>query len=527
MIEKRSILKLFLTALFFAILINELNIAYIEYVNPANKNIGNASLVHSSTVYSIDNSFYLPQIKNLIAGHGYTTDPKEPEMMVRRTPIYPLFYGSIYYLFGEKYCHFIIRYVQVLLFAVSAVLIFFSVYNLFHLKKWALASAYLYALCPFVASYCYFTLPEALYPFLVVLSLFSFSLYFKTKKNQHLVYTGAAIGLAFLTKPTTGVLLIGVLAYLFISLFKNGNKILRAPKKLLCFAVLIGSFFIILLPWTIRNYKITQEIIVAEKYYNNAPMNFGKAHIELRFLTSCWTNPANLSTEVFSNRLIHNIKQNRIEQNKQHIDEYISKWPQHAFKGFNGNDLREAIHSLHDCFIEKEKFKEEQPRSLRKEWLNLECEEIAFQKINDLKNRFIKAAPLDYYVLTPIKTFKEITFNSFLHHLALINYPRNQLNALQFFAKGMAFLLNTMLMLSIIGFILFSKANLAKRMFLFCPFLALLFALIVFPFRYVEVRYLLPVYPFLTITLAYFINKLPRQLISRNNSLSKSKAINT
>lgn len=118
-------------------------------------------------------------------------------------------------------------------------------------------------------------------------------------------------------------------------------------------------------------------------------MDFGKGHIELRNLTSCWTNPANLSTEEFSNKLRINILNKEEYKNTEVIQNYLNQWPDNAFLGYSREDLKQALFSLNECFINKNKFINDNPNSLRKHYLNLECEEKVYFQIKKLKERFI------------------------------------------------------------------------------------------------------------------------------------------
>lgn len=503
--KKHHLLCIFFTALFFSFLINELNLSYIKSINENNILINGKSTVHSSTVWSVDNSWYLPHIENILNGEGYTLDPREPEMRVRRTPVYPLFYGGLYYLFGEKNCHFFIRYIQITLFAISAVLITLSVYFLSkHNLTWALFTGYLYAVLPFIYSYCYYTLTESLSPFLVVLSIFFFSLYVGKNKVKFLLLCGVSLGISFLNRPASGVLLAGFLPYLLL-----GNPFKFSYFKSIKNAFILCLFFMLTLaPWTIRNYLVSGEFIVSEKCYHGAPMSYGRANSELRRLTSCWTNPANFPTEAFSNLLIQNIENGKEQLNNNLIEVYIGKWPDKAFSGFTRDELRQALYSFNACFIQKNIYKAEHPFPLRKSILNLPCEDFTFNMLSSLRLKFISNSPINYYMLTPLITIKEVVFCSSLPHLALINPLTNHLSKLQFIAKSTAYFFNVLLFFSLFYFLVFSKQSIKIKLMLLTPITLLIFAFIVVLFRYFESRYLLPTYPLLYITLGFFLSEV-------------------
>ena len=492
---------IFFTALVVSIAFNELNIAYIKQVNPENEKINTQSLVHGSTIWSIDNSWYLPIIRHLLDGEGYTLDPHEPEMRVRRSPVYPLFYGAFYSIFGEYWGHFLIRYMQTLLFALSAVGIYYVIEDIFASKRWAIITGYTYALTPYIYSYCYLTLTESISPALVVLTLFFIGRYMSTHKRYFLILCGFSLGLSFLNRPTTGIILPGMVALL---LFEN-KLFTQIPSKILEQCILGFSFLLFLSPWIIRNYQLTGEFIPSEKFYHGAPMDLGRGHIEFRYLVSSWTNPTNLSANVFSNKLRSNISKGVEVQNQEVINAYVNSWPNLAFKGFSREELTKGLQKLNQCFIEKHTYRQNNPSALRKDLLNLPCEDNLYTTFHEMRQQFKQKAPMRYYVLTPLKTFKEVTLNSFLHHVAMMNPKNSSPTLIQYVAKGISFLGNTLFNLSILYVLIFLKQGLNKKLFIIIPVIFLYVALIFLLFRYVETRYLLPIYPFLVIAFSFML----------------------
>lgn len=513
--DRKHLLYIFSTALIFCISINELNIQYIKSINNENKKLNAKSLVHSRTVWSIDNLFYLTQIKHMLNGDGYTLDPNEPEMKVRRTPVYPLFYGIQYYLFGEEKAHIIIPYIQSIFFAISAVLITLIILYTFGNEQWAKVTGYSYAFLPFISSFCYFTLTESISPFLVVLSMFFFANYLRDKSSKNLIICGIVTGVSFLNRPTAGVVIVGF----FLQLLFNKGVLASLNVKIKTMSILAFSFILSLSPWIIRNYLITGDIVVAETFYHEAPMDFGKAHIELRKLTSCWTNPTNLPTEKFSNELRLHISQNEPYKNDKVIDDYIDQWPNNAFNGYTRQELKLALHELNNCFIEKYEFLKNNPNAMRKDFLNRECEEQAYNNFKILKERFIKTAPFRYYIITPLTINKEIAFNSFIHHFAIINPIDNEINSLQIFLKSLVYILNVLCFLSPIYFCLFSKFSLDKVLLIMGPIFVLILTLTAIIFRYVESRYIIVIYPYFIITFSFMLIDILNRIKSKKTKL--------
>jgi len=499
---------IFLLAILSSVLFNEANLNYIQSISQT-KEIENQRIVHGSTIWSFDNTDYLPFVKNIMNGDGYILLAEDQETRVRRTPVYPIFYGSFYFIFGEKKAHFLIRYAQVFLFAVSAVLVCLSVFHFFKSKKWAIIAGYIYALNPFILFYCYYTLPEALYLFFVVLSIYLFSIYFRKGKLTAIFLCGIASSIAFLTKPTTGVIIISFLSYFIF------DKTLK--KNLLPIGILVSGFLTVLSPWVIRNYILTNELIIAEKFYHGSSMTYGRSDAGLRALVACWENPAVLPSENFSNLLLFNINNGKESKNIEAIDHYINNWPSKAFKGYSKEELRSALLLLNKHYIIKQQFHINKPNALRKEYLNLPTEDDPNNAFKLLRKKFIMNAPLQYYLTTPLTYIKGIIFNSFSHHVDMISPPTVNLNSLQLASKAATYLLHVLFYLSVLYFFILSPFQFKFKALLLAPVVVLMLAL-VYVFRYVENRYLLPIHPFLVITLSFMVSDIYARI---NNKLSK------
>lgn len=493
----------FIFAFFNCFLLNFLNINYIQKTNPENKKINTQSLVENSTVWSIDNSWYLPQAWNLSHGNGFTIDSSEPEMSVRRTPIYPLFYTFHYILFGEQDSFKVIRYSQTFLFALSALLLMMSVFNFSNNRSWAIWTGLLYGINVFVISYCFFTLTESLSPFLVVLTIYFFSKYIKESQQKYLVYVGISLAVSFLCRPTVGVLFVGIFAFLFIKFYHKKIELLKFSL------ILLFTFLTCLLPWVIRNYHLTGEIIIAEKYYHGATMSFGRAHIKLREIVSVWTNPANLSTEVFSTKLKEYLKENNWSGLNQYIDNYLSQWPQFVFQSFSKEEVHNDLLLLADCFRIKEELKINNNKILRKVLLNQDCEFDVYNSLSIKKQALIKDNFFRYWIITPVKTSFELIFNSQLHNFKLLNALPGRYLIL---GKGFTYLYNVFLYIALLYFLLSKSIGWELKLFILAPILLLYTALTVFLFRYVENRYLLVINPLLFIPFSYAVNNIYQYL---------------
>jgi len=497
--SKKQCCIIFITAILFSIFTNELNKYDVKQNNPENNISNTKSLVEDATIWSIDNEWYLPHIKHIFSGEGYTLDPNNPEMKVRRTPGYPLFYGLHYIIFKEKLSFFYIKYTQVLIFALAALLLALSVYNFSKNSQWAFITGTLYGLSPFIAIYNYFTITEAIFPSLVVFSIYFFSRFFANNKLKHLFFCGIFLGITFLTRPLSGIILIG---FGFTLLVYTWNF----KKTFIYVSVLVGGFCTLISPWVVRNYYVTNgEIIIAEKIYYGAPMSNGRSHISHWSLTDTWMNPQNNYSSIINieKEVLQNYSPYKLDSI---IDNYIDSWPNSAFKGYTKVDFKEAIISCHQCWINKDAYLKENPNAKRKDWLNLPCEDKVANNFKMLKEKYISSAPFAYYIIQPLTLIKEAIFHSHSTAFGSLNPLNKDFNFIQIFIKSIMYLMNFFLFMSVLFFFLFSK-NKPLKVLVFASVISLILFLVLI-FRSYEVRYFLSVFPLMYISLGYLILRL-------------------
>ena len=179
-----------------------------------------SSINYNYTIKSPDDSIYINQIKNFLVGKGFTANPTNPAMKVRRTPGYSIFYGIHYYFFGEKYSHFIIRITQCILFGISVLLLGLGV-RFFFDNLHAFFSMLIYGLCPFVMGYNFYTITEAIHPEFIIFTFYFLSLSVKYPHKKILyIGTGFFTACSFLIRPTNGIIIIPV-SYTHLTLPTN------------------------------------------------------------------------------------------------------------------------------------------------------------------------------------------------------------------------------------------------------------------------------------------------------------------
>lgn len=503
--KRTYLLLLFLLSLVFSILVNELNLSYIKAHNPENRQLTSASIVGDATVYNIDNVWYLPQFHNFLDGKGFTLDPDDPYMYVRRTPGYPLFYGAHLLAAGEKDVFFFIRYTQCLLFAISTVLLSLLCWCLFNNKIISYLTGLLYALSPFVAGYLYYTITEALFPSFVIFTLYFVVRAYKNKTYTSWFFAGLFAAAMILIRPLTAIMLVS-LAIALLSL------IIRYKSKFYFKAGIVFTLglSLLVLPWTIRNYKIVGDFVPLEKFYNEDPMFYGKSQTYFRKWWSSWENP---SAEIASSRLVHEAQNNSTD----YAEEFVSTLPERAIQGYSREELKHAVLALQDCY----KYKIDSGIGIRSYKPGEDiptCEETVKEEFIVLTEKYKAAAPLQYYVVTPLRLMKEFVFHSFSSMYISLNPSGRDFNLLQIIIKSGMLGLNLLLHLSLVFFLFFSRDKFIKLFFGGSYILTMLLLCSgIWGIRYVESRYMLQLYPVLYINLGWSIwwicNRLKKKAV--------------
>lgn len=203
---------------------------------------------------------------------AYSKDaPPEAE----RTPLYPLFIGFFYFLFGAK--PWIIIFVQILIDTGSCLLLFSIISRQINLRVAQVASAF-YALDPFFIFYVNTLMSEIVFIFLCVVGLYFFSEAirneFSRKVTLSLMYSALFFGLATLTRPIT--LFLPVVVGLFFLIFLQ-KRLKRAFTLSFLFAF---SFLLILSPWYVRNYIVFKKLSFSTAGSYNFLLNH-VAHYEM------------------------------------------------------------------------------------------------------------------------------------------------------------------------------------------------------------------------------------------------------
>lgn len=186
---------------------------------------------------------------NLSQGHGFSNSIKPPyEPAVNREPVYPLFIGAIYKVFGRQ--PYVVRFLQALLHSFTAILIFMLAKHWFS-SRIAFIAGILTAVDPTLAGYCGYLLTEPLVVFLLALTTYLMIIL----RDRHNVLSASLIGilLGLLTLSRAVFLFLPIFVIIYILFFTSKVSF---KYRLLQTILIIVIFTAILAPWLYRNKKI-------------------------------------------------------------------------------------------------------------------------------------------------------------------------------------------------------------------------------------------------------------------------------
>lgn len=217
-----------------------------------------------------DGRVYAQIARNVLEQHVYSheSEPPYPPSLIR-LPGYPFLLAAIYSIAGHGN-NTAVRVAQALIDSATCVLIALLAFQWMTREKWkhraAIAALALAAACPFTAIYVSTILTEVPTNFLAVTMMFLATLAFKsTQRNKSMLLWGAAgfiAGLAVFFRPDSGLFAAAIGFTILVSaVFGQGKIDLHSLSKRFFGAVPRAAIFsvmfcLVLVPWTVRNYRV-------------------------------------------------------------------------------------------------------------------------------------------------------------------------------------------------------------------------------------------------------------------------------
>ena len=200
---------------------------------------------------------------NVLEQHVYSHEPQAPyAASIIRLPGYPLFLASVYKVFGHRNNK-AVRVVQAVIDTLTCVLIALVAFQWAtdeeRKHRAAIIALALAAVCPFTAIYVATLLTEVPTNFLAVAMVLAVTLAFKAGDNAERrkailwwAASGLIVGLAVSFRPDSGLFAAAAgLTLVFSRLLQR-----RWKEMLVSGAVFSLAFCLVLVPWTIRNYRV-------------------------------------------------------------------------------------------------------------------------------------------------------------------------------------------------------------------------------------------------------------------------------
>ena len=220
-----------------------------------------------------DGKVYAQLARNLLEQRVYSAElePPYPPTFIR-LPGYPLFLAGVYSIFGH-YDDGAVRIVQALIDTATCGLIALIAFlwepEGRRKRRTSIAALALAAACPFQAIYVGTLLTETLTMFAMIAALLTATFALKSTKQQRglwlWIVTGLICGIAVLLRPDSALLALAIGITLVVSILGRGADVqLKTRREELLYrsarasylgAVFSLAFCLVLVPWTIRNYR--------------------------------------------------------------------------------------------------------------------------------------------------------------------------------------------------------------------------------------------------------------------------------
>lgn len=221
-----------------------------------------------------DGRLYAQIARNVLEQHVYSIETEPPYApTLIRLPGYPLFLAGVYSVFGHG-DNTAVRIIQALIDTATCALIalvaFFWEPDENRKRRSSIAALALAALCPFTTIYVATILTETLTSFFAVAMCLTATLAFRAATDRTALWlwiaTGALSGIAVLFRPDSGLFALAIGITLVVATLARSSdvKLTKKRDELLyrsARASYLGSVFslgfcLVLVPWTVRNYRV-------------------------------------------------------------------------------------------------------------------------------------------------------------------------------------------------------------------------------------------------------------------------------
>ena len=493
---RRVALVIAILSFLSALIINELNLSYLEGHQGA--------LRYGETVITADDYSYLNPAENFLETGELKNSLPGNGAYFMRPPGYSIFFVALGSIMDFPVAIAVQKYIQLILFGLSIYCLVFVAYAFLKSKILSYLIASFYGISGIGSGFLYYTLTEGVTPALVI-----FFIYFliKAKETDHkkrkvLLYYSATFVFAFLfiTRPVLGVLGLSIPFFLFREIWKE-----KTMKVVHFFSLGLVAFSFMII-WQIRNVSIAGEYVGMHPVYyaENSMTSFRPTHEALWDLYKGWgCEGAEFHGVVdpFWSKTILG------EDNTQEKEKLLASVPDYVTEAIGQEKFEFMVERYEHSILYQSYFYDNRlpmPKTIDT------AEREAIQTIELLTQEFKSKFWFDYYISSPIKVFGNLAFHS---NLSLFIYQYSwrgkffmeALRVLCFGIHSMAFLL-----LIISAFI--KKPQYLKAIFSYS--LILYVGYLVFVQRGLEERYTLPILPLVLVSAGYWVNTIGNKFLT-------------
>jgi hypothetical protein len=408
-----------------------------------------------------------------------------------RTPGYGFFRYSLMVLFGQEQSYFYFKYVQLLLFGISVLLLFYIALLIGLPLPYALLLEGLYGLTPFASGFIYYSISEGITPALMI--GYTYFLLAGYKRNKASYFLLAALLLAYigLTRPL--LLLFG--AALPLAIYWSGLSLSFSRKMLFTFL----NCFIALAPlgmWALRSANIAGEYVgIYPIYYAENNSQFRPTH------QAIWEFERSYGTE---GKDFHQFMvplwaaTARGDSSDLALDSILIETPAFVKQSIGEQRLRRSYDLYRQSIVYQ---RDHYPRGTAMPDTIPAIERLVITDFETYTREINSKHWLWCHIVVPVKLFKSLSFHS---NLSLYMFQHTYRGHWWMEAARLLFLiLHLLCCLSFIG-VFFLKGDKLYKVY-FGLIVVIYFFYLCYYFRGLEERYTLPILPLMLASLIYNI----------------------
>jgi hypothetical protein len=450
-----------------------------------------------------DWSEYLQPVENLIFKGSYSPD--------LRTPGYGLAFLIPRLLFDRATACNILIIFQLLMGIISAYLLAQTAYNIYKTRLSFILTGIIYSLCLTISSTETRIGSDSLAISFSIFAVYFLLAYLDNFKFYQILLSTFFICWTIFIRPIMGILWAAMIFYLVVSFIQSRNT-----KLILPVIIFIFSFIVLDSVYMIRNYRNFNQLRPLGNlniyYFSNNNFNSEISNQAIvSFVTSWggdyayWDPSAEIRWFGINERNFEKYGSKKLETYDRELPDYIYT------SEFNKDSL----------LVLKNRINKIQSRTLNRQKNREYCAYVN-KKLFIYTNSVKKDKPLIYYIYAPLRITAKFVFNHGTQGL-IGNKSFNNLNLLEKILKISVSITNLSIVIFSIFSILFSiiKRQTFKGLFIPLSFVILYVVEICCILRSSEIRYKLPVYPFLfvySISLIYYF-KNKKESIGKTDSV--------